>query len=1074
MKFRTLIFLTCFLIPPIIGYSQKLPDQEPNRTINGKKEGKWVYWLDSNFHNTEIQDSVVYYRISDYQNDELIGITSSFYKSGKIQFKGRVISEDPIIIEGNAKWYYENGNISEDCNYENGKMEGDVISYFEDGFIESKAIYKNNKKDGPFEMYYPNHNKKCSGQFWHGRKMGEWLWYNEDGSFDEKEENEDIESLEWREIDDSIQQLLNDKQYEKAYPLILDHLEVVRKNFTNDKEKYALAIIKLAEYLYLFESDYYKAANYFKEVVDIHKVNTVLSNEEYEQILINLLKINRNIGDYESAMNYGLEAESIILNRAGDKSEDYANIMVLQGYIYLDLNQILKAKILFGGADLIAEENHFDKTITHADALLGLGRTFIKEKNYYLGVDKLRQALLIYGEEIVNNYPKVINTAIDIIAAFQKAGYFEDAEEFITIVENVYTTLNLGIDIAYSKLLYTKAVQLFAKGKFKEAIPILQDGLTIVKKYSGIYSTEYEEGLNKLLTAYGITKDWDNVILTCDDYIAYLLNKIKNTFPLMSEHDKELFINEKSNFIEIAKDFLYQASSDRPLVSEKLYDIELLTKGLILNSSIDLNHRIALSNDTIVQGDFYKLKQYRDTIAYEYRKVPLNSQRILDLELAADLIENRISKKVSSSTTSSLLGKVKWQDIKAALKENEVAIEFLPISNYNFKDSTETVNYIALLLRKSDKSPKLIPLFNQNQLDEIISQQGNIQVRIDQLYRGSSAINLKSTEESLGKLYNLIWKPLEFYIQKEQTIYFSPSGTLHQTAFAAIKSPDNLCLIDNYRLIQVNSSARILEKKKMKTIEDITLFGGVDYDAELKKKTEINLTKTEEIASNRGGSWDYLIGTKEEVEKIENIALKNKIIVNNYLGNEATEDIFKKISTYYSPSIIHIATHGFFFPDTVVVNEVATEDMPIKMKRIQENSLHRSGLLFAGANHAWRNEQIGENNDDGILTAYEASQIYLPKTQLVVLSACETGLGDIKGSEGVFGLQRAFRAAGADYLMMSLWQVPDLETAEFMEYFYKELFTSKNIETSYQKTQKYMREKYANEPYKWAAFVLVK
>ncbi|MGB4205136.1 MAG: CHAT domain-containing protein [Bacteroidales bacterium] len=132
-------------------------------------------------------------------------------------------------------------------------------------------------------------------------------------------------------------------------------------------------------------------------------------------------------------------------------------------------------------------------------------------------------------------------------------------------------------------------------------------------------------------------------------------------------------------------------------------------------------------------------------------------------------------------------------------------------------------------------------------------------------------------------------------------------------------------------------------------------------------------------------------------------------------------------------------------------------------------------ILFAGANRSWKGEEnLGSNLEDGILTAYEASQIYLPNTQLVVLSACETGLGEIKGSEGVFGLQRAFKGAGAEYLLMSLWQVPDKETAEFMEQFYSKLFKTQDIEQSFKQTQKEMREKYKDEPFKWAAFVLVR
>jgi CHAT domain-containing protein len=135
--------------------------------------------------------------------------------------------------------------------------------------------------------------------------------------------------------------------------------------------------------------------------------------------------------------------------------------------------------------------------------------------------------------------------------------------------------------------------------------------------------------------------------------------------------------------------------------------------------------------------------------------------------------------------------------------------------------------------------------------------------------------------------------------------------------------------------------------------------------------------------------------------------------------------------------------------------------------------LMRSGLVLAGANYAWKNGSNPYEKDDGILTAYEISNLNLMKTDLVVLSACETGLGDIEGSEGVYGLQRAFRMAGVEKIIMSLWQVPDKETVEFMETFYTNWLGGEEIREAFNNTQKEMSKKYKEEPEKWAAFVLL-
>ena len=134
--------------------------------------------------------------------------------------------------------------------------------------------------------------------------------------------------------------------------------------------------------------------------------------------------------------------------------------------------------------------------------------------------------------------------------------------------------------------------------------------------------------------------------------------------------------------------------------------------------------------------------------------------------------------------------------------------------------------------------------------------------------------------------------------------------------------------------------------------------------------------------------------------------------------------------------------------------------------RLSDNPLMRSGLCFAGANYAWQGKAI-EGVEDGILTSYEVSNLYLPNTKLAVLSACQTALGDIQGNEGVYGLQRAFKIAGVENLVMSLWKVPDAETAEFMQEFYKQMFENQLINKAFYKAQAVLRNKYSKEPFKW-------
>jgi CHAT domain-containing protein len=224
-------------------------------------------------------------------------------------------------------------------------------------------------------------------------------------------------------------------------------------------------------------------------------------------------------------------------------------------------------------------------------------------------------------------------------------------------------------------------------------------------------------------------------------------------------------------------------------------------------------------------------------------------------------------------------------------------------------------------------------------------------------------------------------------------------------------------------------------------------------------------------------AWSYLPGTLTEVEAIGKLAVKQGVGLKSYTGKDALEDRFKELSGNKSPYILHIATHAFFFPDPE--KEMKNENFMLmgeqqQVFRASDNPLNRAGLLFAGANHTWQGDTVPEGVDDGILTAWEATNLTLANTRLVTLSACETGLGELRGSEGVFGLQRAFKATGAGYLLMSLWKVPDTETAEFMAFFYARLFEGAAITDAFHATQQYMKTQYPTEPYKWAAFVLTR
>ena len=226
------------------------------------------------------------------------------------------------------------------------------------------------------------------------------------------------------------------------------------------------------------------------------------------------------------------------------------------------------------------------------------------------------------------------------------------------------------------------------------------------------------------------------------------------------------------------------------------------------------------------------------------------------------------------------------------------------------------------------------------------------------------------------------------------------------------------------------------------------------------------------VAVNRFGFSELppLPGTKTEVENISVSLQNNAWKINKFIEEKASEEQLKKVN---SPKVLHIATHGFFLKD-VYDNEDETI-LGFEASKLKNNPLLRSGIMMAGASIVARDTLDTEFDQDGIFTAYEASLLNLANTDLVVLSACETGLGVDINNQGVFGLQRAFYIAGAKNLIMSLWVVDDDATQILMSEFYKEWALNpakENISKSFKKAQAEVRKKYPH-PYYWGAFTLL-
>jgi len=396
-----------------------------------------------------------------------------------------------------------------------------------------------------------------------------------------------------------------------------------------------------------------------------------------------------------------------------------------------------------------------------------------------------------------------------------------------------------------------------------------------------------------------------------------------------------------------------------------------------------------------------------------------------------------------------------WQDVQGNLQDEDIAIEFLSFPMEN----SDSVMYIALTLRKNDTLPQMVTMFEQNQL------------KADD----------KAAFSADPAMTEVVWGPLHDALAGVKNIYFAPSGDLHRLGIEYLPGMEAYNI---YRL----SSTRELVNRNHQHGNGAALYGDIDYEAttqQLAQKATTQSLKTDNenlyaynsVSALRGtdllrAGGTPLHYTKQEVEDIHQVLPQSTV----YLQLDATEESFKALNGHRT-AIIHLATHGFYYtPDEAEQYDHLKFLRSDDQRAIEDKSLTRSGLLLAGANNAYKGNEYPSGVEDGVLTAKEIAQVDLRGCDLAVLSACETALGDIGSGEGVFGLQRGFKKAGVQSLLMSLWKVDDEATQVLMTEFYRQLVSGKSKRAAFQSAQQHLRiidgGKW-NAPQYWAAFILL-
>jgi len=892
--------------------------------------------------------------------------------------------------------------------------------------------------------------------------------------------------------------------YLKAEPLYKEAMKICEKALGKEHPSYATYVNNLAG-LYESMGNYSKAELLYLESMKIREKQLGKDHPDYAGTLNNLALLYKSMSNYEKAEPLYIEAMKIWEKSLGKEHPYYATCVNNLAGLYENMGNHKKAEQLYIEAMKIREKALGKEHSDYATSLNNLALLYESMSNYEKAEPLYIEAMNIIEKALGKEHPSYATCVNNLAAFYDSMGNHEKADSLYLEAMRIIEIAQGKEHPSYATSLNNLASLYTTMGIYAKAEPLCLEAMKIREKALGKEHTVYATSLNNFAVLYcrmGTYAKAEPLLFASRNV---LFKQIDQNFSFMSEKEKELFIKQEEVQFEFQNSFALLRQKEKPSINSIVYENELYTKGMILSSSTGVRNAILQSGDTT------SIKNYDEFILVRKMLAKLYTLPIANRKINVDSLENvanELEKKFTRSAQNLPefqkaleLKKANWQSIQQKLKPDEASIEFSFFNFHNGKKITDSTLYCASILRPGFKNPLLVPLFEQKELQTILENTKLTDEGFVSSLYASRGVGVTLQDDGQTKrwvkLYQLVWQKIDSALQGVKTVYFAPTGLLHKISFAAMPylgdtinvNGDTLLLSDKYNLVQMTSTRFLMLSNRSEYItqtEKALLYGGIEFNMDSAAmvvnakqwKTDENTSRSMLSTENRGGVWNYLPGTLKESQNIEKLFSAKKVSYTLLSEKGATEESFKLLDKTTRPSIIHFATHGFFFSDVEKKNKddlnrgfLLIGDERNKFQ-YSENPLLRSGLIMAGANRVWSGKEPIEGVDDGILTAMEVSNLYLPTTKLVVMSACETGLGDIKGGEGVFGLQRSFKMAGVHYIVMSLWKVPDAETMEMMTYFYTNILNGMEIREGFKSAQNKMKKKYKNNPYLWAAFVL--
>ncbi len=803
-----------------------------------------------------------------------------------------------------------------------------------------------------------------------------------------------------------------------------------------NKKQYYASILTAVGIFYQTRANYERADEFLTLAADLRADLFGETSPEYISSLHNLAVLKKNIGDYEEAeklFSYLLPVSREIYlpdAPAGFATilNNYAMLQAELGRTKLALEHLDEA-LLIGRQHFSTEYIDYERLLTNkAMLLLDDGQPDLADQFY-------REALNGMEQKGFQNHPNY-NIVLIYYGAFRILRDEANVASFLNDVEKSIRRRYGKKHPLYAHALNNQADYHMRQNRFDLARPILINAKNTQLQALGSKHKDYLQTLNKLGVCQWYLKDISNARQSFDESINGYLFYVNTFFNSLSETEKgNLWRTMKpaiDNYMAFATD---NASSNETILADA-FKLHLQTKGLLINSTLRTRQQIANSGDSNLVTIFAEYQAARQRLAIYYTMTldEINDDKIdlKDLESRVNELERELSTKTEFIAVEK--DNLTYEDIRVSLDSDEAAVEIIRIP-VNYGPDKGQVKYAMLIAKKESPRPGLVVIHNGLELEgkHIKFYKNTIQLRI-------------ANEES----YKHYWDPVAKELEGFRKLYVSLDGVYNNINLNTLKSPDNGYLVDHVDVTIVPNTTAILalktEKRTFVPGRNAALFGYPDFGNEK--------------------LIDPLPGTKDEVLAIKALLSSSQFNTEVFLEEAASEAQFVKLSR---PGLLHVATHGFFLPD---VDRSANMVMGTNVSKAKDNPLLRSGLLLSGAAGVFDENPRLNSGFNGVVNAFKVMNLDLTGTEMVIMSACETGTGEAVNGEGVYGLTRSFQVAGAKKILMSLWKVDDTATKDLMVAFYENLIEINDPQQALINAQKIVKDKFP-EPYYWGAFVLV-